>query len=115
MRNRRRDRRSCGKRGSRRRHRQFRYDLAWYAGTHPEYNLRHLESRSRQSGDYTDETPLTDERVHALLEERLLRVDMAALKNDVGPFLHDPNGLDCWSRDFFLDVFRRLRASAVAD
>ena len=91
------------------------YDLAWYAGTHPEYNLGHLESRSRQSGDYTDETPLTDERVHALLEERLLQVDMAALKNDVGPFLHDPNDLDCWSRDFFLDVFRRLRASAVAD
>jgi len=73
------------------------------------------ESPPRQSGDYTDETPLTDERVHALLEERLLRVDMAALKNDVSPFLHDRNAPDCWSRDFFLDVFRRLHASAMAD
>jgi len=88
------------------------YDLAWYAGTHPEYNLRHLESRSRQSGDYTGETPLTDELVHAMLDEKLCRLDISALKADVSPFLHDQNELSCWSKDFFIDVFRRLHSSA---
>ena len=87
------------------------YDLAWYAGTHPAYNLRHLESRARQSGDYSDSAPLTDKAVHAMLAEKLDRVDIAAAAEDVRPFLRDPNDLACWSRDFFLDVFRRLHAA----
>ena len=88
------------------------YDLAWYAGAHPEYNLRHLESRSRQSGDYTDEAPLSDELVHAMLEEKLCQLDISSMKADVSPFLHDQNELSCWSEDFFIDVFRRLHSTA---
>ena len=91
------------------------YDLAWYAGSHPEYNLRHLESRSRQSGDYTDKKPLTDELVHAMLEEKLRQIDLDAVKADVSPFLHDQNELDVWSKDFFRDAFQRLHASVTAD
>ena len=87
------------------------YDLAWYAGTHPAYNLRHLERRARQSGDYSDAAPLTDDAVHAMLAARLDRVDLAAAAEDVRPFLRDPNDLSCWSREFFSDVFRRLRAA----
>lgn len=85
------------------------YDLAWYAGAHPVYNLRHLECRARQSRDYSDAAPLTDETVHAMLEERLNRVDIDAVAEDVRPFLRDQDELACWSREFFLDVFRRLR------
>ena len=91
------------------------YDLAWYAGSHPEYNLRHLENRSRQSGDYVDKKPLTDELVHAMLEEKLRQIDLDAVKADVSPFLHDQNELDVWSKDFFRDAFQRLHASVTAD
>ena len=91
------------------------YDLAWYAGSHPEYNLRHLENRSRQSGDYTDKKPLTDELVHAMLEEKLRQIDLDAVKADVSPFLHDQNELDVWSKDFFRDAFQRLHASVPSD
>ena len=87
------------------------YDLAWYAGTHPEYNLRHLENRARQSGDWSGASHLTDEVVHAMLESKLNSIDLAAAGDDVRPFLRDPNDLACWDRDFFLDVFRRLRAA----
>ena len=86
------------------------YDLAWYAGTHPAYNLRHLENRARQSGDYSDAVPLTDETVHAMLEDRLRRIDLAAAAEDVRPFLRDQNDLACWGTAFFLDAFRRLHA-----
>ena len=86
------------------------YDLAWYAGTHPEYNLRHLENRARQSRDWTGASPLTDDTVHALLEEKLNSIDLKAAGDDVRPFLRDPNDLAWWSRDFFLGAFRRLRA-----
>ena len=87
------------------------YDLAWYAGAHPAYNLLHLECRARQSGDYSDAAPLTDEAVHAMLAERLDRIDIKAAAEDVRPFLQDQNDLACWSREFFLDAFRRLHAA----
>ena len=87
------------------------YDLAWYAGTHPEYNLRHLENRARQSGDWSGASHLTDEVVHAMLESKLNSIDLAAAGDDVRPFLRDPYDLACWNKDFFLDVFRRLHAA----
>ena len=89
------------------------YDLAWYAGAHPAYNLQHLESRARQSGDYSDAEPLTDEAVHTMLEERLNQMDMNAAAEDVRPFLRAQNDLTCWSREFFLDAFRRLYAEEL--
>ena len=84
------------------------YDLAWYAGSHPEYNLAHLENRARQSGDYTDRKPLIGQEVHSLLSKRLQQLDIEAIKADVRPFLRDQRELEIWSRNFFEDVFRRL-------
>ena len=88
------------------------YDLAWYSGAHPEYNLRHLENRARQSGDYSGAAPLTDEAVHAMLEARLDRIDIDAAADDVRPFLREQADLACWSREFFLDAFRRLHPAS---
>jgi hypothetical protein len=85
------------------------YDLAWYAGSHPEYNLAHLESRARQSGDYMNSAPLTASDVHAMLTARLNQLDIEAMKADVRPFLRDQRELEIWSKDFFADVFRRLK------
>lgn len=84
------------------------YDLAWYAGAHPEYHLAHLENRARQSGNYTDRKPLSDRDVRSLLSKRLEKLDIQAIKADVRPFLRDPRELDFWSKDFFDDVFTRL-------
>lgn len=86
------------------------YDLAWYAGKHPEYNLAHLESRARQSGDYTGATPLSGNAVHSMLIERLSQLDIEAVKADVRSFLRDPRELDIWSKEFFADAFGRLKA-----
>ncbi len=86
------------------------YDLAWYAGNHPEYDIRHLENRSRQSADYSDEQELTNEKVHELLIAKLNTIDIEEMKKDVQPFLRNPHDIDCWSKDFFHDVFGRLIA-----
>ena len=86
------------------------YDLAWYAGKYPKYNLRHLESRARQSGDYTQNQPLTASLVQELLLARLESVDLEALKADVRPFLKNVNDIEFWSKEFFLDAFQKLLA-----
>ena len=84
------------------------YDLAWYAAKHPEYDLRHLEMRSRQSGDYNEPEALTAATVQELLIQRLEEMDMDALKEDVRPFLRNPKDIDFWDKNFFLDAFKKL-------
>lgn len=86
------------------------YDLAWYAGKYPKYSLQHLENRARQSGDYTQNQPLTASLVQELLVARLERVDLEALKADVRPFLRNVNDIEFWSKEFFLDAFPKLQA-----
>ena len=84
------------------------YDLVWYAGNHPRVNLRHLEQRMRQSGDYTSQKPLTANELHSMLEQAVDRIDIDQLKADVRPFIRNPQELELWSTDFFRDVVARI-------
>ena len=86
------------------------YDLAWYAVKHPEYCLRHLEMRARQSGDYQAPEPLTAAAIQALLRQRLEEIDLDALKSDVRPFLRNPADLAPWGNEFFQEAFEKLTA-----
>ncbi len=85
------------------------YDLAWYAMKYPEYSLRHLEMRSRQSGDYGAQEQLTSSAVQALLIQRLKEMDIEAMKEDVMQFLHNGQDIAVWDKEFFLEVFRKLK------
>ncbi|MFO7906060.1 MAG: nucleotidyl transferase AbiEii/AbiGii toxin family protein [Planctomycetota bacterium] len=87
------------------------YDLVWYAARHPHVNLGHLETRMRQSDDYADEQPLTHSRLLELLRQRILQVDVAELQEEVAPFVRDPQSLELWSREFFLQVIEKLEES----
>jgi len=80
------------------------YDLAWYAGRHPQVNLRHLESRMRQSGNYTASEPLSIESLRDLLREAVERLDVDKVRSDVQAFVLDSRVLELWSRDFFLQA-----------
>ena len=84
------------------------YDLVWYAARHPYVNLGHLETRMRQSGDISDEGPLTQTRLLDLLRQRILHLDVAAIREEVAPFVQDRRSLEVWSQDFFLQVIDRI-------
>jgi predicted nucleotidyltransferase component of viral defense system len=86
------------------------YDLVWYTARHPRVNLRHLETRMRQSGDYSDEEPLTRTRLLDLLRQRVGHLDVAEIREEVAPFVHDRRSLEVWSQDFFLQVIDRIEA-----
>ncbi len=45
------------------------YDFTWYVSKYPKLNLKHLESRMRDSGDYRDSDPLS--------EKKFLQVDLS--------------------------------------
>ncbi len=62
----------------------------------------------RQSGDYSDEGPLTQTRLLDLLRQRILHLDVAEIREEVAPFVQDRRSLEVWSQDFFLQVIDRI-------
>ncbi|MBZ0180106.1 MAG: nucleotidyl transferase AbiEii/AbiGii toxin family protein [Melioribacteraceae bacterium] len=77
------------------------YDFAWYVGKYPELNLRHLEERMRQSGDYNEQTELTKEKFFEILNAIIENLDIEKAKGEVEPFVENKMSLDLWSKEFF--------------
>lgn len=84
------------------------YDFVWFAGRRTPVNLRHLERRMRQSGDWPKDGPLTADAFRTLLAGHIDSVNIAQAKEDVSRFLVSPDAVAVWSKDFFMDVAGRL-------
>jgi hypothetical protein len=84
------------------------YDLVWYAATHPQLHLKHLEQRMIQSGHMEKKQRLTPGKLSAIAETVIERLDVSQARREVEPFVKDPETLAVWSRDFFRDVIRRI-------
>ena len=84
------------------------YDLVWYIAHHPQVRLAHLESRMRQSGDYTDDEALVPEILQALLRRAIDGLDVEKARREVAPFIRDQRALDLWSQEFFAEVITRI-------
>lgn len=85
------------------------YDLVWYAANHPELHLYHLEQRMRQTGDWKDDAHLTSESFKNLLAKGINNLDVDQARNEIVPFVKNPENLSIWSREFFLDVASRIK------
>jgi len=85
------------------------YDFVWFVSNYPELNLSHLEKRMIQTGDWKQNEPLTGERFNERLREMIEAVDLKRARAEVEPFVNNPDALAVWSKDFFLDVSRRIK------
>jgi len=86
------------------------FDFEWYVRRGAKLNLAHLELRARQSGDLGDES-LTPALFRAWLAERIGRLDVDSAKLDARRFISDARALDIWSRDYFLELAKRIKFS----
>ena len=84
------------------------YDFVWFAGRRTPVDLRHLEQRMRQSGDWDKDGPLTEDAFRELLSRHIDQVNIAQAKEDVVRFLPSPEAAASWSKDFFHDVASRI-------
>jgi predicted nucleotidyltransferase component of viral defense system len=84
------------------------YDLVWFVSRHPQVRLSHLDSRMRQSGDYTDDEELTPWKLQALLARAVEELDVEKAHDEVVPFVRDQRALEVWSKDFFSEVVKRI-------
>ena len=85
------------------------YDLVWYCAHHPELKLAHLEQRMRQSGHWEGTKNLGPDDFPGLITESIGRLDVDQARSEVLPFVRNPEALAVWSREFFVDVVRRIR------
>lgn len=85
------------------------YDFVWYIARGTPVRLSHLEQRFRQSGQWADERPLSQDIVVAWLDEKFSSLDIDAAKRDVSPFIIDKSSVELWSCDFFRGLLSRLR------
>ncbi len=61
-----------------------------------------------QTGHLDAGVKLTSEKFSELFTKRIEFVDFEKAKNDVVPFIKDTDSLNVWSRDFFLEVQKRI-------
>ncbi len=86
------------------------YDFVWFIANGIPLNTKHLRARLVQSNAWDTRKTLTLKNVQQLLAEKIKAVDFEQAKQDVQPFLRDPDATQAWSSDFFLEVLDKLHS-----
>lgn len=84
------------------------YDFAWYVGKKITPDLRHLQERLTQSGNWPADKKLENNDLKELLLQRISNIDFSQAKEDVLPFIDDPMSVAVWSQDFFKEIVEKL-------
>lgn len=81
------------------------YDFEWYVRNRIPLDFKHLQERIKEFNgcEKTKEEFLED------LKVRLGTSDIKQVKADVLPFLKNPNELDIWSNDYFLQIMNLIK------
>jgi hypothetical protein len=84
------------------------YDMVWFAACHPELHLSHLEERMIQSGHLERKTKLDKKSFTDLVRLAIKELDVEQARKEVAPFAKNPEALEVWTREFFLDIVGRI-------
>lgn len=84
------------------------YDFVWYISRKIPLNLKHLESRMRQSGHWKDKGSLDRAHLETLLKEKIAHLNVKSAIEDILPFIRDRSSTEMWSRAFFLGLLDHL-------
>ncbi len=84
------------------------YDLVWYLGRGVTFDIDHLKARMVQTSHWAAEDELSLDAVKNLLKDKFATVDFEQAKDDVLPFLEDPDSVTLWNLEFFESLLNRL-------
>lgn len=85
------------------------YDFVWYLSQGISLHLEHFKKRSIQSGHINEKTSLDRKILFDMFEERIQRIDIDMIKRDVRPFVLDSRKIEIWSKQFFLDLMKKIK------
>lgn len=81
------------------------YDFEWYVRHNIPLGFTHLAERALQFNNERIERDI----FIAQLKDRLASANINQVKNDVLPFVKNPNELDIWSNDYFVQLVDRMK------
>ena len=81
------------------------YDFEWYVRHNVPLDFAHLAERVRQFNN----EEIGREAFMAQLKDRLASANINQVKNDALPFVRNPNELDIWSNDYFVQLADMIR------
>ena len=84
------------------------YDLIWFIKKGMPLKLNHLFKRIQQSENFEKEE-LTHEYFKREFFSSVNNMDIEKAKRDVIPFIKNSSELDVWSKEFFYDLFDKIR------
>lgn len=85
------------------------YDIVWYIANYPELNIEHLRERMIQTHHIMPNEELTLEKLKNIFEDTINKIDLENAKKDITPFIKAPSILNIWSKDFFIDIFQKIK------
>ncbi|MFV1980672.1 MAG: nucleotidyl transferase AbiEii/AbiGii toxin family protein [Rhodothermia bacterium] len=85
------------------------YDFVWYLGKDVPVHLSHLQHRMEQTGHWPTGDVLDEVSLKQLLRKRFAEVDFKQAREDVMPFIRDPDAVVLWGNEFFSDLTNRLK------
>jgi hypothetical protein len=83
------------------------FDLEWYIRKGHAISLEHFSVRALESGDL--EAPADSKKLLLLLIKKSKAWIFNRVKEDVIRFIPDPSSLDIWSKDYFLELIKKLK------
>lgn len=81
------------------------YDFEWYVRNSVPLNFKHLQERIRQFNGLV----VSQDDFLTMLKEKLANTNINQVKQDVMPFLKNPNELNIWSNDYFLQLAQMIK------
>lgn len=86
------------------------YDYIFFLSIGARVNLENLKAKLVQSKFINEDYDLTIDNLKALLNERFESLDIEQAKQDVLPFIKDKTKLDLWSKEFFIEITKKLQS-----
>ncbi len=86
------------------------YDYIFFLSIGAKVNLENLKAKLVQSKFINENYDLTIDNLKALLSERFENLDIEQAKQDVLPFIKDKTKLDLWSKEFFVEITKKLQS-----
>lgn len=81
------------------------YDFEWYVRNSVPLNFKHLQERIRQFNGII----VSQDEFLTMLKEKLANTNINQVKQDVMPFLKNPNELNIWSNDYFIQLSQMIK------
>ena len=86
------------------------YDYIFFLSIGARVNLENLKAKLVQSKFINEDYDLTMDNLKTLLNKRFESLDIEQAKQDVLPFIKDKTKLDLWSKEFFIEITKKLQS-----